>query len=449
MSRLIISVSGLRGIVGETLTPVVAGRYARAFAAELPAGPLVLARDSRPSGRMLADVIRAHLQAVGRETIDIGIAATPTVGVYLRKVGAAGAIQISASHNPPPYNGMKLFGADGAVVDAERGEGVRRRYEADEAAWVTFEQLGSGRIEDDPHQVHLEAVLRQVDVEAIRRRRFSVLLDANHGAGGLLGRRLLEELGCQVCVLGEAPDGEFEHPPEPTAAHLETMASRVPETGAVVGFCQDPDADRLAIIDEAGRYIGEEMTLALCLKHVLKDRRGPVVINCATSRMAVDLAEDAGVPCHLAPVGEANVVAEMRETGAVFGGEGNGGPIDPEVGMVRDSFVGMALVLDQMAATGKRLSELVAEIPSYAIVKQKVEWSGGDLSRLWDRLEAHFSADRSSRMDGLRLDWKDRWLLVRPSNTEPIVRLIAEAERESTAAQLCEAAGSVLSEWTS
>ncbi|HHK42984.1 MAG TPA: phosphoglucosamine mutase, partial [Planctomycetaceae bacterium] len=258
-----------------------------------------------------------------------------------------------------------------------------------------------------------------------------------------------EELGCQVSVLGEAPDGEFEHPPEPTAGHLETVASRVPETGAVVGFCQDPDADRLAIIDEAGRYIGEEMTLALCLKHVLNNRRGPVVINCATSRMAVDLAEETGVPCHLAPVGEANVVAKMRETGAVFGGEGNGGPIDPEVGMVRDSFVGMALVLDQMAATDKRLSEVVAEIPSYAIVKQKVEWSGGDLSRLWDRLEAYFSADRSSRMDGLRLDWKDRWLLVRPSNTEPIVRLIAEAESESAAAELCEAAGSVLSEWTS
>ncbi len=444
MSQLIITVSGLRGIVGETLTPDVAGRYARAFSAELPAGPIVLSQDSRPSGRILRDAIRAHLNASGRETIDIGIAATPTVGVFLRTVRAAGAIQVSASHNPPPYNGMKLFGGDGAVLDAARGEQVKQRYDSDHAAWVPFDQLGGSRSVADPHECHLEKVLAQVDAAKIAARRFRVLLDSNHGAGSLLGRRLLEALGCDVTILGESPDGLFAHTPEPTAENLSSVGTHVRETGAVIGFCQDPDADRLALIDAAGNYLGEEMTLALCLQHVLKTRQGPIVINCATSRMAVDIARQHGQQCHLAAVGEANVVGVMRNEAAVFGGEGNGGPIDPEVGYVRDSFVGMALVLAAMAEQNQSIAELAAQIPQYAIVKQMTPWSGGSLEDSFTKLEHYFSAARPNRMDGLRLDWPDRWLLVRPSNTEPIIRLIAEAKTQVAAEELCAEAASVL-----
>ncbi len=445
LSRLIISVSGLRGVVGETLTPEIAARYARAFARQLSAGPLVLARDSRPSGRMLLDAIRSSLHAVGRDTIDAGIAATPTVGFFLRQESAAGAIQVSASHNPAPYNGMKLFGADGAVIDAARGDTVRTYYEEDRPCWVSFDRLGSSRMAEDPHAGHLQAVLALVDREAVTGRRFRVLLDSNHGAGSLLGRRLLEELGCDVTLLGEVADGQFAHPPEPTRSNLAEVGGQVVSSGAAVGFCQDPDADRLAIIDERGRYIGEEMTLALCLKHVLARRPGPIAINCATSRMAVDLARQVGAECHLAAVGEANVVAMMRKTDAVFGGEGNGGPIDPRVGFVRDSFVGMALVLDAMALENKTVSQLVEAIPAYAIVKRTVDASGQSLEEAFRRLESHFSGARSNRMDGLRLDWDHRWLLVRPSNTEPIVRLIAEAQTESEAAGLCDEAAEVFS----
>lgn len=444
MNRLMITVSGLRGIIGESLTPQIASRYARAFARELPAGAILIARDSRPSGLMLSEAIGAELISVGRDVIDGGIAATPTVGVLLTETKAAGAIQISASHNPPSYNGMKLFGPDGAIIDSETGAQVKAHFDRDSESLNPESDSNTIRHIEDSHQAHFERVLAQVDVEAIVKCEFSVLLDSNHGAGGLLGRRLLERLGCQVEILGEAPTGDFAHPPEPTKDNLQDVGRRVLQQHAAVGFCQDPDADRLALIDSSGRYLGEEFTLALCLDHVLKQRSGPIVTNCSTSRMAVDLAARYGVPFHMSAVGEANVTAKMRSVGAVFGGEGNGGPIDPRVGYVRDSYVGMAMVLESMAREKCGVAELAERLPQYHIVKKKQKWEGGDLSNANDRLIAHFSSATANRLDGLRLDWPDRWLLVRASNTEPIIRFIAEAETESTAAELCDSAAAVM-----
>jgi phosphomannomutase len=230
-----------------------------------------------------------------------------------------------------------------------------------------------------------------------------------------------------VTLLGGKPTGQFEHPPEPTAENLQGVCSRVVEAGAQIGFCQDPDADRLAIIDERGRYVGEEFSLALCVDHVLRHQRGPVVTNCATSRMSEDLAKGYGVAFYRSAVGEANVADKMIEADAVFGGEGNGGPIDPRVGYVRDSFVGMALVLAAMAERKAKISELVAELPAYAITKYTMKLAADKLPSALAALQARFADARVDRLDGLRLDWADRWLIVRGSNTEPIVRLIAEA----------------------
>jgi phosphomannomutase len=405
---------------------------------------MVLTRDGRATGNLLAEAIRSGLAAVGRDTLDAGVAATPTTGVLVRDLRAAGGIQISASHNPPEYNGLKLFSSGGRVIPQAEGEQVIARYRTGQVPWVAHDRIGSARACEDPITAHLNLVLATVDVEAIRRRRLRVLLDANHGSGSLLGRRLLDELGCQVTVLGGTPDGRFAHPPEPTAENLSSVLAEVTAQRADIGFCQDPDADRLAVIDEAGRYLGEEYTLALCVDHVLRQQRGPVVTNCSTSRMTEDLAKKYNVPFFRSAVGEANVVDEMLARGAVLGGEGNGGVIDPRVGLVRDSFAGMALLLDAMAARAQPISRLAEELPRYEIVKTKATLTRERIPDALAALETHFADAAVDRLDGLRLDWPGRWLLVRASNTEPIVRAIAEAPTLGEAAGLCDEAGAVL-----
>lgn len=448
MSELIISVSGLRGIVGETLTPDVACRFVGAFACHVPAGPIIVGRDGRSSGPMLRQAIIAALAACGRQVIDADVAATPTIGVLVKELSAAGAVQISASHNPPPYNGIKLFGGDARVLDAKTGASIRDSYLQGKAAWCPFDQIGTIRAAPDPHAAHLASVMATVDAAAIQAAKYRVLLDSNHGAGSLLGKRLLEHLGCEVVAVGDTPDGCFAHVPEPTAENLGEIAALVKQQNCAVGFCQDPDADRLALIDADGRYVGEEYTLALCVQRAMADQatRGPIVINGATSGMSERLAADAGVPCLRSAVGEANVADMMIANQATYGGEGNGGPIDPRVGYVRDSFVGMAQVLDLMASTGKSLAELCDALPKLHIHKTKASVAADRLPKLFDALsQQHPEADATTG-DGLRLAWPDKWLLVRGSNTEPIVRLIAEAESVDEAKSLCSSAASLLDE---
>lgn len=444
MKEPIISVSGLRGIIGESLSPELAMRFACAFAMDLRDGPIVVTRDGRHTGRMLADAIRAGLCAVGRNVVDADVAATPTTGVLVRATNAAGGIQISASHNPPAYNGIKLFGGDGRVLTADLGERVVSRYRCGEIEWVDYERIGTAQLCEDTTSKHLELVLANVNVERIRSHQFNVLLDSNHGAGSILGRQLLEALNCKVTLLGDEPDGQFEHMPEPTVENLKDVRQSIVDAGAAVGFCQDPDADRLAVIDENGRYIGEEYTLVICLDHILSQSVGSVVTNCATSRMSEDIANKYGATFYRSAVGEANVCTLMQEKEAVFGGEGNGGPIDPRVGFVRDSFVGMALILDAMAATGKKVSELADKLPRYDIHKAKITLERDRIPAALDAIECHFADATASRLDGLRLDWPDRWLLIRASNTEPIVRIIAEAPDEAGSTKLCQEAAVVI-----
>lgn len=443
-SEPIISVSGLRGIVGESLTPQVASQYVAAFIDELPPGPLVVSYDGRTTGPMLMSLICGAAMAAGRDVIDAGIAATPTTGVLVRDQQAAGGVQISASHNPPEYNGIKLFSAEGRVVPAALGERVLNRYRQGEPFWQRHEKIGARCHLASSTAAHLALVVAAVDVAAIRAAKFKVLLDSNHGSGSILGRALLEHLGCEVVVMGETPDGRFEHTPEPTAENLATVLPAVTKHKAHVGFCQDPDADRLAVIDERGNYLGEEYTLAMCCDHVLRQRPGPIVINCSTSRMAVDVAAKYNVPCYLSAVGEANVVDLMLAKKAVLGGEGNGGVIDPRIGLVRDSFIGMALLLEAMAVRQLPVSALASELPSYAICKTKITLAADRLQSGYQAIERLYPEAKVSRQDGLRLDWPDRWFLVRPSNTEPIVRAFAEAPTMAVAQGICHAASEAL-----
>ena len=444
MSEPIISVSGLRGIIGESLDPILAIKYSTAFAGGIQEeGPIVVTRDGRATGSMLAQAICSGLSAIGRDVIYADVAATPTTGVIVRSLKAAGGIQISASHNPAPYNGIKLFGGHGRVVDAVVGEKVLQAYHDYTFPVVSHDKIGKISNLEDTYTDHIDLVLKTVDVAAIKSKKFKVVLDSHHGAGSVVGKRLLETLGCDAVCLGDTPDGLFEHPPEPTETNLKSTAAEAVKFGADAVFCQDPDADRLAVIDETGAYIGEEYTLAITLNHALKTRKGNVVINCSSSRMSDDICKMNGSTLHMSAVGEANVTSKMIELDAVYGGEGNGGPIDPQVGYVRDSFVAMAQVLDAMAATGKKISELKQEIPSYEICKTKVAIERDKIGGLFDQLAARYPDAEASTMDGLRLDWDDKWILVRPSNTEPIVRAIAEATSMADAQALCDAAAEI------
>ncbi len=444
MTEPIISVSGLRGVVGESLTPEVAIRYVCAFAGTLPEGSIVITRDGRTTGSMLANAVCSALCAMGHKVVDAGIAATPTTGVLVRQYRAVGGIQITASHNPAPYNGLKLFGAEGTILTAVAGEPVTKRYSEGRIAWVGHDRIGSVVECPDAVSRHAALVLATVDVERIRRRRFKVFLDSNHSSSTLLGRHLLDELGCEVTHVGAEPDGRFSHLPEPTEENLAQVCGQVTAAGAHMGFFPDPDGDRLALVDETGRYVGEEYTLALCVDHVLQQHPGPVVANVATSRMAEDISRRHGVPFFRAKVGEANVVEMMLARHAVLGGEGNGGVIDPRVGYVRDSFVGMALILDTLAAREKPLSELVDALPRYHIRKQKLAADRSKLPHAVEVLKERLTDARFEDSVGIRFDWDDKWLLLHPSNTEPVVRVIAEAKSPDETSSLCHRAIEIL-----
>jgi phosphomannomutase len=435
MAQLIVSVSGVRGIVGEGLTPEVAAHFAAAFAAHLGGGTVLLSRDSRPSGDMLADAVAAGLRSSGCTVLDAGILPTPTAGLAVRARNYAGGIQITASHNPAPWNGLKMFGPDGAVLSAEVGERVKAIYESGKLRRADWDKIGRrGRVHG-VEKAHIERVLTIADVERIRSRHFRLVLDGNGGAGGPAGLMLLNSLGCDVTPLGCEPDGHFDHEPEPTPANLPAVAEQARDVGAPA-FCLDPDSDRLALIDETGRCLSEELTLALAVQFRLGQQRAPVVVNMSTSRQIADLCQKCGVPFERTAVGEANVVASMRAAHAVIGGEGNGGVIDPRIGWVRDPFVGMALILNLMAETGQPLSRLAAALPQYVIVKEKVTIAPDRLPTLFSALERRWPDAAADRRDGLRLDWPKCWLHVRGSNTEPIVRIIAEAPSEREARNL-------------
>ena len=440
MSEPIMSVSGLRGILGTSLSAETISKYVATYSGVCPPGPVVVGRDGRATGIALVDLIAGTLALAGREVLIAGVAATPTVGRLVRQHAAAGAVQITASHNPPEYNGLKLFGPDGRVLPSRQGQTMIDRYRNGAPAYARHDQVGRARVLSESTADHLQAVLALVDVARIRRRRFRTLLDSNAGAGSVMGLPLLQALGCDVVALGAEPTGIFLHPPEPTAEHLSETCRRAQAEHVAVGFCQDPDADRLALIDANGIYLGEEYTLAICAAHVLKQRPGPLVTNCSTSRMTEDLAQQLGTAFSRSKVGEAHVADRMIEVGAVFGGEGNGGPIDPRVGYIRDSFVGMALVLDAMAVQDASLRELAEELPKYGMFKTKVALSPAAFAAACEALQAHFPEAHPDPMDGLRLDWPDRWLLIRSSNTEPIVRIFAEAPQDAAARDLAEKA---------
>jgi phosphomannomutase len=382
---------------------------------------------------MLASAVASGLCAVGVDVIDLGLVTTPCVGIMLRELGCDGGIVITASHNPIPYNGIKLLLANGMAPPPETAAEIRTRYFQKQFSLVSSPACGKVTTNQDADRVHIDKVLAVVEAQQIVRRKYNIVLDSINGAGARITKKLLAQLGCQVVAINDEPNGLFAHEPEPTAANLGGLCERVKEEKADIGFAQDPDADRLAVVDENGVYIGEEYTLALAAKYVYSKGKGSAAANLSTSRMIDDVAAAATGEVIRTPVGEANVAQAMLEHNCVIGGEGNGGVIDLRVGPIRDSLVAIALILQLMAETGKSVGQLVEEIGSYSMHKEKFAADSAQAARIIEMAKDKFAGAALNTSDGCRFDLDDGWIHLRTSNTEPVMRAIVEARDDSAA----------------
>ena len=445
--ELIISISGMRGIVGENLTAGVAADYGCAFGTFLKsrfAGKkgrlsVCIGRDSRPSGQMLKSTLTNSLLSVGIDVVDIGLVTTPGVGIMLRELSCEGGVVITASHNPIQYNGIKLLLENGIAPAAGQAEEVRNLYFSKSFALADSAHCGKVTSNEQTDAIHIAKVLKLIDKESVRAGKFRVVLDSVNGAGGRVGKKLLSELGCEVIAINDEPTGLFAHAPEPTAKNLTGLCSEVKKHKAQTGFAQDPDADRLAIVDENGIYIGEEYTLALATKYIFSKNSGRAATNLSTSRMTDDIARKRGCEVIRTPVGEANVAEAMIKNNCIIGGEGNGGVIDLRVGPIRDSQVAMALVLQLMADSGKTISQLAGELPNYCMKKEKIFADKSQAQSIIAASQKIFADAKVNTSDGCRFDFDDGWVHIRSSNTEPVMGIIAEAVDEPTAGKYIKA----------
>jgi phosphomannomutase len=453
---LMVGVAGVRGIVGTDLTPEVVSRWAAAFGTWAKGGKVVLGRDARTSGPMFARAATAGLMSVGCRVIDVGLVPTPTVQLAVEHTRAAGGIILTASHNPIEWNALKFVGPDGIYLGVEDGARVAELARDGQMTRATYASVGEVTADPDAVERHLDDLLalRGLDVKAIRRRRFRVALDTVRGAGGVVMPELLERLGCRVAAINLETDGRFPRPPEPLPEHLKPLGALVRRHKADVGIAVDPDVDRLAVVDERGKPIGEDYTLAFAVRAVLGGRAVPkglplgrgrkggkqtVVCNLSTSLVVEDAAREYGAQVVRSPVGEAHVARAIIAHKAVVGGEGNGGVMYPPLHVGRDAPLAAALVLALLARERGSVSGIVASAPRYSIVKAKVP-RGPRLEPVYEALRRAFADATVDTQDGLRLAWPDRWLHVRPSNTEPIIRLIAEAPTVADAERLIDEA---------
>lgn len=425
-SGMIMGVSGARGIVGETLTPEVACRLASSFGHER-GGSILVARDSRPSGAAIAQAVCAGLASVGCAPVVAGICTTPGAQIGVEDLGLAGGIMITASHNPAPWNGLKFIGGDGAFITAEEADGVFARARAGGMVLRGWDGWPAPADAPDITVLQIRRIVNSplVDVSAIRRRGFRLVVDCNHGASGPLIRAMASLMDLEIHVLGEEPTGRFCHTPEPSPEHLGALREAVREDQADLGAAIDPDGDRLALCTTDG-LLPEEATLACVAAALLRPNDAPVVTNLSTSRMVEDVAGRFGVPVIRTPVGEAHVVSAMKAFGATLGGEGNGGVIIPGVHYGRDAAAGLAVLLSHLAQRGQTLAGLWNQIPRYVMIKRKVRVAPETWDTFPGRLEREFRDFTVDTQDGVRLNWPARWVHVRRSNTEPVVRIIAE-----------------------
>lgn len=441
---LISSISGIRGTIGgkagEGLTPLDIVKFATAYGAwirQKGGKNVVLGRDARISGPMVSRLVIGSLQAMGLDVIDLGLSTTPTVELAVTRENASGGIILTASHNPKPWNALKLLNDKGEFISAEDGAAILALAEEGAIEFAEVEHLGEYMEKGYYIQDHIDQILNLdlVDREAIAKANFKVVIDCVNSTGGLSVPELLHALGVQqVIELFCAPNGRFPHNPEPLPQHLSTLANEVVHHQADLGIAVDPDVDRLAMVCEDGEVFGEEYTLVAVADYVLSKKPGPTVSNLSSTRALRDITEKAGQEYHASAVGEVNVVQKMKDVGAVIGGEGNGGVILPELHYGRDALVGIALFLSHLAQFGKSASRLRASYPGYHIAKNKIELSADiDLKATFEALEEKYKKQPIDTTDGLKIEFDKDWVHLRPSNTEPIIRIYAESQSSTTA----------------
>jgi len=437
ISDLKISISGIRGIVGASLTPQLIIKFSEAFSTYIGGGKIAVGSDTRPSAEMVKNAVFAGLLSCGASPMDVGILPIPSLQIYTREKKLDGAVSITASHNPVEWNALKLIRKGGHYLYPYEAEELLDVYYQGKFQRVVHPE--KIEIEKEAFLIHQKKIRGLVDTSLIKQKKMRVVVDPCGGAASPFVKDFLETLGAEVvCVNCELSEG-FPRNPEPVAANLHLLCETVREYKADVGFAQDADADRLAAVDENGVPVGEEYTLALTVNYYLQQKeKSPVVVNLSTSKVIEDIAQKAGVKLLRSRVGEINVARMMEENGAKIGGEGNGGIMVADVHTCRDSFAGMAFLLEYMAWSGKKVSELRKELPDYFMIKHKVKASFREARVILNKIGKKFSEGKIQIIDGLRADYPDFWLHVRPSNTEPVVRIQVEGKNEESAKKVFE-----------
>lgn len=426
-----ISISGVRGIVGETLSPFLLNRFAQAFGTYLNSGTVLVGRDTRTSGEMIQHAVISGLLSAGCNVIDGGILPVPTVGLAVPCLGADGAVAITASHNPVEWNALKFLRADGIYLNEYQGEALLDIYHGGEFKRVSHLHAGKVRYQENIFQWHKSAIFKSIDVETIKKRRFKAALDCCNGAGSLVTPYFLQSLGCEVFPVHCEPNGIFPHHPEPVPENIENLCQAVRKNGADIGFAQDPDADRLALVTEQGTALSEQLTLALVVDFVLsraKTEGQKVVVNLSTTKTIDDLCKKYRATLIRTPIGEVHVAEKMKKEGALIGGEGGGGVIYPVVRYGRDSYSAIALLLEMLAKRNIIASEAVACMPKYEMIKEGIQCSMDNMRVVLHRLEQVYEGEVIDTRDGIKIIRENVWAHVRPSNTEPVLRVIAEGK---------------------
>src|SRR5882672_4370882 len=428
-----ISISGVRGVIGESLTPALLTRFAQAFGTYVGSGTIIIGRDPRTSGEMVKQAVIAGLLSSGCRVIDIGMCPVPTIQLLVRHHRALGGIAITASHNPAEWNALKFIGADGLFLNSGQAREMLDIYHQGEYTKVAGAEMREVEEISGATDLHIQKILDVLGPLPQSEKPLRVVLDACNGAGSLVGPKLLEALGAEVILINVTPNGLFPRPAEPLAENLGDLRAAVKAHQADIGFAQDMDADRLAIVSEQGIPIGEEYTLLLATLQVLGKNPGPVVANLSTTSALQEVVSRFGCRLVLSKIGEVNVTEEMQKRSAVIGGEGNGGVIYPRLNFARDSLVGMALILHLLAETGQTITDLVNSFPSFSLIKEKLVCPSHKISAVLRMLRHEYANYPLDLRDGVKVSLPNGWFLVRGSNTEPIIRVIAEAEREADA----------------
>ena len=431
-----ISISGVRGVVGQSLTPKLLTRFAQAFGTHTGSGTIVIGRDPRTSGEMVKHAVVSGLLSTGSRVVDIGMCPVPTVQLQVRHRRAQGGIAITASHNPAEWNALKFIGSSGLFLDAGQARELLDIYHQGEYTKVGGAELRTVEEVEGATDLHIKAILDVLGPLPKTQKKLRVVLDSCNGAGSIVGPKLIEALGAEVVRLNTTPDGSFPRPAEPLPENLGDLCRAVKEHQADVGFAQDMDADRLAIVSEQGEPIGEDYTLVLATLYVLGREKGPVVANLSTTSAVADIAKRFDCPVFFTKIGEVNVTGAMQQHRAVIGGEGNGGVIYPRINFARDSLVGIALVLHLLAESGKSVTELLSDIPRYSVVKEKMVCPSDRIAGVLRTVRQEFAEYQMDTRDGVKVMTTDGWLLVRGSNTEPIIRIVAEAKSDERAREL-------------